>query len=192
VSSASNGGSSGICQVLACYHSSNNLSVSIIIAQPWTYILPLISSPTSKNALNPSHPPKMPKRRLRREVFLGILSEACDLVRSDSSPAILERVDAFLSPAVHFGYEGGDDGVELFDYTPSFAHCEEFPEVKDTDYGSVAGMGAYRRFAFPASELCTHYPLPLAYWQFKTFVSYMQKGGILLDGTYLTNSRFQG
>lgn len=80
------------------------------------------------------------------KVFLGILREACDLVRSDSNIAVVEQVDAFLNRVVDFGYEGGDDGVEIFDYMPSFAHCEECPEVKDSDYGSVAGMCEYRRF----------------------------------------------
>jgi hypothetical protein len=72
-------------------------------------------------------------------VFLGILRETCDLVRSDPSPAFIERVDAFVNRVVDFGHEGVD-GEEIFDYMPSFAHCEEFPEVKDSDDGGVAGL----------------------------------------------------
>jgi hypothetical protein len=93
------------------------------------------------------------------KVFLGILGDACNLVRSDSSPASIEHVDAFLNRAVDFGYEGGD----LFDYMPSFAHCEEFPEVKDTDDGSVAGMCAYIHF-FISSKLRTHSRLIPSIW----------------------------
>jgi hypothetical protein len=120
-------------------------------------------------------------------VFLGILREACDLVRSDSSPAVVVHVDAFLNRAVDFGYEGG----EIFDYMPSFAHGEECPEVKDSDYGSVAGMCAYRRFCISSELVLTVACLP-AYWQFTTFVSFMQTGGFLGNGTYLTTSKFQG
>jgi hypothetical protein len=77
------------------------------------------------------------------KVFLGILRDACDLVRADPSPAVVERVDAFINSVVDFGYAGGGDGIEIFDYMPSFAHSDEFPELKDSDDGGVAGVCAY-------------------------------------------------
>jgi hypothetical protein len=77
------------------------------------------------------------------KIFLGILRDACDLVRNSGGNntvdgALVARVDELINKAVDFGY--GDEGN--FDFIPSFAHSnrDDCPEVKDTTEWDFAGF----------------------------------------------------
>lgn len=65
--------------------------------------------------------------RARRRVFLGLLNEACDLVRSRDSghpdyEAAMNKANEIINEGVEMAY-----GELEFDFLQSFAHSEKFP-----------------------------------------------------------------
>lgn len=65
-----------------------------------------------------------------RDVFLGILKDACSLVSEADGftpdfQDIVVRVDALINDAIDFAYGDGD----LYDFMPSFAHSDSNPQL---------------------------------------------------------------
>jgi hypothetical protein len=68
-----------------------------------------------------------------KDVFLGILKDACSLIRdvdgfAPDSKEIVDRVDQMLNDAISYAYGDGN----LYDFIPSFAHSDSdaFPVLE--------------------------------------------------------------
>lgn len=64
------------------------------------------------------------------EDFLGILKDACNLIRGADRLApdfqdLVDKVDALINAAIGYAYGDGD----LYDFIPSFTHSDANPEL---------------------------------------------------------------
>jgi hypothetical protein len=82
-----------------------------------------------------------------KEVFLGILKDACSLVREADGftpdfQVIVDKVDKLINDAIDFAYGDSD----LYDFIPSFAHSDDNPQL---DGKIFHGDGVFCTFKYP-------------------------------------------